>query len=134
MGLRGDCRDGLVRAAEDRVPRQADAGRPSLAAWDAWGAVRRGATVVARRAPLTDADAEKLADQELDVQEQDAWGLRSHRVLREVALRVAAALCKPDAGRFAAQSFAVHGLRAEATQLDAARKAELAAALQPANS
>jgi hypothetical protein len=134
MGLRGGCRDGWVRAAEVQVPRQAGADQPSLAASDAWGAVHRGATVVGRRAPLTAAGAEKLAGRELDVREQDASELRWRLALLEAALRVGAALCKPDAGQFAAQSFAVHALQAEATQWDAARKAELAAALQPAGS
>lgn len=92
--------DGSIPAAEGLGRRPWDAGRRSLAAWDAWGAARLGVTSVVRPAPK-DVRAGKSADRELGDQELDVWA-----ALLAVGPPVWAALYKPDAGRSAAQSCA----------------------------
>jgi hypothetical protein len=63
---RGGCPDELVPVAEDLGQRRLGADPMSLAAWDAWAAVRRDASTDECREFLRlDADVEKLADLEL---------------------------------------------------------------------
>jgi hypothetical protein len=105
--------DGFLAAwfqeAEEPVQRPVDAPLPELAAWDAWGDVRRDEAVDAAHPGLRlpwAGGAEKSAGRELDAQARDAerwqWG---HRAAPAAEL-AAEELCTPDVVRFAERSCA----------------------------
>jgi hypothetical protein len=90
-GHPGGFPDVSVRAAEDLGRRRSDADRMNLAAWDAWGAVRRDALADGYlELPLLGADAEKLAVLELACRELDGWTSVEWVVPAEVPLLWAA--------------------------------------------
>jgi len=94
--------------AEAPAQLRLDAGQMRLGAWDALDAVRRDEAVdeyLARRRPWV-GGAGKSADQEPAAQVQDVQALDGLRLAVRDEAEQAEALCKPDVGQSAEQSFA----------------------------
>ena len=111
--------DELIPEAAFPVQHLSGADLSAWYAWDASDAVRRGVVADADRPParLVGVDVEKSVDLEQDGPERDA--LLPLRFL--VALRAqpdAAALCKPDEARSAAQSCVAQASAAQMTSAE----------------